>query len=894
MAVIINLREVFANDSQSEVSSKVNFNFNQLLALGIGQIGPVGPVGPTGAAGPAGPIGPQGPSGSIIFGQTTAIAPIVPPSNVPTGMVVGDILISTDKIYKKTTTGWLQLTDFNSLVVSAIGSNISPFLRLGGESRIIKPRLTNGVDLTNSITTSDPNYPTPGAGTNYQTVLYNFNELKTKSVNLVGGNISIVSNTGTEKSFNANSSGVVNVSTDEITISSHGFTNGQYVTYSAEGGTAIGGLSDNTGYYVLYVTSSVIKLCETANDVTNTNPIDLTSLGSSGAPHKLISYPNPVDNVFPATSNLALYSIYDGNATPAKEFETNPAAKGFRSQLELGSLDSLPTAYPGGQSATGYVISPSFENLRVRKYRIGGFTVSGGSSTYPGTYMIRAEYDLSSTGLETPGSFAPRRNSEHVWKINKVNTSQAGSRIVELKLTNSNILGNTESSTGISIDGIFLKRSATFDGSSGTLAAFGIGFNATNNGVSFVGSSAVSGFNFNKAVTVTSTGSIYTQITETGINGLAAFGNTWAITAPNNNMVIACSNSGSTIRIGTTSASPTTQAIKIKADRLDAGLPFPTTQVASADPYNLDDYVEGSLGADNNHSGRLFINRYYSYSTGPFTPPDTYNASVDCSGFSNFITASQYRYNKIGRLVTISAYITLDLNEWPTDYNSGGTNYYYGGIGIYLPYQPVGMARLSVNVVDPGSTPSFLISNYIAAFNDTFTNYVGYTQWIGETQGYDGNQAAIYLWQPNASQSGPVYSFNAGSTSFVSTGADLIRLDGHGLAIGQTVVYDTNSGTAIGGLTNATTYYVIPYGPNHIQLASSLSNAFSSTVINLTSIGSGTQFLTPSSPMTYIRPQPNQHILFDRAARNPIDIGFGGSYYATPTIFISGSYNTTT
>jgi len=101
MAVIINLREIFAADSQSEVSSKLNFNFNQLLALGIGQIGPVGPAGPTGAAGPAGPIGPQGPNGSIIFGQTTAVAPLVPPTSVPTGMVVGDILISTDKIYKR-------------------------------------------------------------------------------------------------------------------------------------------------------------------------------------------------------------------------------------------------------------------------------------------------------------------------------------------------------------------------------------------------------------------------------------------------------------------------------------------------------------------------------------------------------------------------------------------------------------------------------------------------------------------------------------------------------------------------------------------------------------------------------------------------------------------------
>ena len=98
MSVIINLREIFATDSQSEVSSKLNFNFNQLLALGIGQIGPIGPQGNTGAVGPIGPQGTQGPQGSVIFGQTTAVPPVVTPSNVPTGIVTGDILISTDKI----------------------------------------------------------------------------------------------------------------------------------------------------------------------------------------------------------------------------------------------------------------------------------------------------------------------------------------------------------------------------------------------------------------------------------------------------------------------------------------------------------------------------------------------------------------------------------------------------------------------------------------------------------------------------------------------------------------------------------------------------------------------------------------------------------------------------
>ena len=62
----INLKEVFSVDNPADLASKLNFNFNQLLALGFGEPGPVGATGATGAAGPTGPIGPQGDAGPQI------------------------------------------------------------------------------------------------------------------------------------------------------------------------------------------------------------------------------------------------------------------------------------------------------------------------------------------------------------------------------------------------------------------------------------------------------------------------------------------------------------------------------------------------------------------------------------------------------------------------------------------------------------------------------------------------------------------------------------------------------------------------------------------------------------------------------------------------------------
>jgi hypothetical protein len=485
MAVIINLKEIFATDSQVEVSSKVNFNFNQLIALGIGQAGPTGSIGPIGPAGPIGPIGPAGPIGSTIYGTTPATAAASIPSGVPTGLSNGDILITADKVLKKVATsgsniyGWDVLTDFNVLVQSALGTNISPYVRLGSTSRIVKPRVTAGLDLTNSSTTGDPNVAISGLGNNYQTILYNFNELKTRSLAIVGSSIAAPSNSSTELSFNASSSAVVGLTSNTITISAgHGLSTGQFVTYSNEGGTSIGGLTNNGGYYVYAASSTVFSLCETsAQSIAGTPVIDLTGLGNSGTPHKFITYPAAIEGIFPQTANLSLYSFYNNTATPAKEFETSSTAKGYRGQLELGSLDTLPTAYPG-VTAQNFVISPSFENLRIRKYRIGGFTISGGSASNPGNYMLRAEYDISSTGSEVTESFAPRRNSEHVWKINKAGVSQAFGRTLEMKFTNSFILDNTES-TSIEIDGIFLKRGTVFSGSS-SLAYVGFGFDHTD------------------------------------------------------------------------------------------------------------------------------------------------------------------------------------------------------------------------------------------------------------------------------------------------------------------------------------------------------------------------------------------------------------------------------
>lgn len=83
------------------------------------------------------------------------------------------------------------------------------------------------------------------------------------------------------------------------------------------------------------------------------------------------------------------------------------------------------------------------------------------------------------------------------------------------------------------------------------------------------------------------------------------------------------------------------------------------------------------------------------------------------------------------------------------------------------------------------------------------------------------------------------------STSDVNTTNDTFTISSSdkSLYTGQAVVL-TTSGSAPGGLTASTTYYVIRASSTTITLASSLSNAVNGTKIDITSTGSGTHTLT--------------------------------------------------
>jgi hypothetical protein len=81
-------------------------------------------------------------------------------------------------------------------------------------------------------------------------------------------------------------------------------------------------------------------------------------------------------------------------------------------------------------------------------------------------------------------------------------------------------------------------------------------------------------------------------------------------------------------------------------------------------------------------------------------------------------------------------------------------------------------------------------------------------------------------------------TFDATDTEVVDTTAETIAIPSHGFATGDAVAYEA-SDTAIGGLTDGTTYYVIRVDANTIKLATNASNATAGTAINLSAVGAG-------------------------------------------------------
>ena len=129
------------------------------------------------------------------------------------------------------------------------------------------------------------------------------------------------------------------------------------------------------------------------------------------------------------------------------------------------------------------------------------------------------------------------------------------------------------------------------------------------------------------------------------------------------------------------------------------------------------------------------------------------------------------------------------------------------------------------------------------------------TQWNGMNilDGSPGSNGSVsFQIGANASQSITMnfgnfqtkYAAVTYATGAVTNGSDKFTLSNHGFVVGDQVYYEAQGGTAVGGLSDTTSYWVTAVSGNDFKLATSYDNAIAGTVQALSGDGNNAQTLT--------------------------------------------------
>lgn len=137
-----------------------------------------------------------------------------------------------------------------------------------------------------------------------------------------------------------------------------------------------------------------------------------------------------------------------------------------------------------------------------------------------------------------------------------------------------------------------------------------------------------------------------------------------------------------------------------------------------------------------------------------------------------------------------------------------------------------------------------------------FTASSSFLTFDGNTQTVDGNVSVgssnyVYV-NPNGTTTTGITTYTTKTISAVDSSStnDLITINSHGYSTGTLVQYVNVGGTPPSPLVNNEYYYVINVGTNTFKLANSYSAALANTQINLTTNGTGTQSIRSNFQFT--------------------------------------------
>ena len=183
----------------------------------------------------------------------------------------------------------------------------------------------------------------------------------------------------------------VNTNTEEITISSHGLTTGDQLTYT-QGTAGIGGIATGNNYYAIVIDASTIKLAVSEANATAGTAIDLTSQGTGTQQFTTqgiaVSYilENDLDSQYLAFApnsgyTFAISSLIVGSSTTARgsvtsyndgavyQYNISTAGSGYTTSSETLTISAPDDTLNGVQAAAtanilnGSVVSVTITNI---------------------------------------------------------------------------------------------------------------------------------------------------------------------------------------------------------------------------------------------------------------------------------------------------------------------------------------------------------------------------------------------------------------------------------------------------------------------------------------------------------------------------------------------------
>jgi hypothetical protein len=184
-----------------------------------------------------------------------------------------------------------------------------------------------------------------------------------------------------------NPASVLNTTNNTITKNDHRFAQAQRVKYTNGGGANIGGLTNNTYYFIIKDDKNTIKLATTASRADGGTAINLTSTGN-GTAHTLNAAFDGVNTKFIATyddgtkaqMSRAAQLMISVNGVMQEPNDTATPSNGFGYDLE--SVIVFSAAPSSSDAFWGSLVANNFASFDISDNKVDNFTGDGSTTAF--------------------------------------------------------------------------------------------------------------------------------------------------------------------------------------------------------------------------------------------------------------------------------------------------------------------------------------------------------------------------------------------------------------------------------------------------------------------------------------------------------------------------------